>query len=63
MKLIASLLLILGGVVVSLILAICTMIFGWGLEPKSWIVIIALGLFGQFFAGCMIAVGNHLNDD
>ena len=29
---------------------IITMIFGWGLEPKSWGVIIGIGVFGHIFA-------------
>lgn len=44
-KLIASLALLALAVVIN----IATMIFGWGLEPKSWTVIILIGFFGQMF--------------
>ena len=29
---------------------IITMIYGWGLEPKSWGIIISVGVFGHIFA-------------
>lgn len=35
------------GVMVAL--SAYTMIYGWGLEPKSWWIIIGVGVFGQGF--------------
>jgi hypothetical protein len=29
-------------------MSVCTMIYGWGLEPKSWWWIIGAGIFGRF---------------
>jgi hypothetical protein len=47
----------------SLLLSFClglvTMIFGWGLEPKSWGVIIGVGVFGQIFALTISAISVH----
>jgi hypothetical protein len=31
----------------SIGLSVATLIYGWGLEPKSWTAIIIFGIFGQ----------------
>ena len=31
----------------SVVFEICVSIYGWGLTPKSWPVIIGVGFFGQ----------------
>jgi drug/metabolite transporter (DMT)-like permease len=36
-------------IIVSLMLSIVTMIFGWGVSPKSWGVIIGVGCVLQIF--------------
>ena len=38
-------------------MSILTMIYGWGLEPKSWWWIIGVGVFGQVF---MKVIGNKV---
>jgi hypothetical protein len=34
-------------VTTSIGLSVATLIYGWGLEPKSWTAIILFGIFGQ----------------
>lgn len=34
-------------IALSITVSVVTLIFGWGLEPKSWAVIVFVGFFGQ----------------
>lgn len=54
-KLIASI----GMLCVSFFVTIATMIFGWGLEPKNWAVIIFIGFLGQIIVAIMSAIAMH----
>ncbi|MCP4607726.1 MAG: hypothetical protein GY845_03275 [Planctomycetes bacterium] len=36
-------------ITVTIGMSILVMIYGWGLEPKSWWWIIGVGIFGQMF--------------
>jgi len=46
-------LLLVFSVCLGVMCSIIAMIFGWGLEPKSWGVIIGVGVFGHIFASLM----------
>lgn len=46
------------GFCLSTVLTCLAMIYGWGLEPKSWLWIIGAGVFGQFFAVSIIKLSN-----
>ncbi len=41
---------------VSIIIGICTLIYGWGLEPKSWWWIIGAGVFGRIITEVLIVI-------
>ena len=45
------------GLFVAVGISILTMIYGWGLEPKSWLWIIGIGCFGNIFAHVIISIG------
>lgn len=45
--------------VFSIFLTIINMIFGWGLHPKSWGIIIGIGIFGQLFALAIQSIATH----
>ena len=45
------------GLFMAVIFSILVMIYGWGLEPKSWWWIIGIGFFGQLFALLIIHLG------
>ena len=34
-------------IAMAITINVVTLIFGWGLEPKSWFVIVCVGFFGQ----------------
>ena len=34
---------------VMIALQVVVMMYGWGLEPKSWWIIVGIGVFGQGF--------------
>ena len=40
----------------SFLLSIATMIYGWGVSPKSWAWIIGAGLFGQLLVMVLLLV-------
>lgn len=46
------------GLVVGVGTSILTMIYGWGLEPKSWFWIIFVSLFGHIFAQVIFLIAN-----
>lgn len=52
-------LLIISGLIMSVLISMATMIWGWGVEPKSWAIIIILGVFGQIFAQVIIQAGTR----
>lgn len=60
---IAQLCLSMFGLAVAMITSVSVMIYGWGLEPKSWFWIIAVTLFGHIFAQAMIEVGKLLPNE
>lgn len=60
MNIAAQLLLAIAGIVLGLVVSISVMIFGWGLEPKNWLVIIALQ---SFCAQLFIEAAKLLNKD
>lgn len=45
------------GLILGTILSVITMIYGWGVSPKSWLVILGVGLFSQFFLQVLVALG------
>jgi len=42
------------GITLSVGMSVLVMIYGWGLEPKSWWWIIGVGFFGQIIAQAII---------
>ncbi len=48
---------VLFGIVLTVLLTILVMIYGWGLTPKSWWWIIGIGFFGQILAQLIIRLG------
>lgn len=46
-----------------LIMGILVMIYGWGLEPKSWPWIIGGGIFGRTAVGIMELMNERLKKD
>ena len=55
---ILKLLIQLGILSLTIVFSVITMIYGWGLEPKSWLIIIGVGFFGMI----MLTIGNVLLD-
>ena len=45
------------GLSLAVLLSILVLIYGWGLEPKSWWWIIGVGVFGQIMAQVIARVG------
>lgn len=41
------------------VLGVVNMIYGWGVSPKSWGVIIGVGVFGQIFAHIIGIIASH----
>jgi hypothetical protein len=35
--------------IIAVGMQIITMVYGWGLKPQNWWVIIGIGIFGQIF--------------
>ena len=46
---ITKLLALMAVIALSITVSVVTLIFGWGLEPKSWAVIVFVGFFGHLF--------------
>lgn len=42
-----KLLAVMAVIAMAITINVVTLIFGWGLEPKSWLVIVCVGFFGQ----------------
>lgn len=40
-------------IALSITVSVVTLIFGWGLEPKSWFVIVFVGFFGHLFVSML----------
>lgn len=59
MKALKSVIITFLGFILTTVISICVMMYGWGLRPKSWFWIIGMGIFVQLFAYIIIAVGNH----
>ena len=51
-----KLLIQLGILSLTIVFSIITMIYGWGVEPKSWLIIIGVGFFGMI----ILTIGNVL---
>ena len=51
-----SLLLVVFGLSVSVAMSILVMIHGWGLNPRSYMWIVVIGVFGQLAAQKIIAL-------
>jgi len=47
------------GLMIAVTVSILTMIYGWGLTPKSWGWIIGCGFFGVIFAHVIVGIGTH----
>ena len=45
------------GISTAMVIPILVLIYGWGLEPKSWAWIIVVGIFGQCIAVAFIEIG------
>jgi len=56
MESLRKLIIIMLGIVLAIGLSILVMIYGWGLEPKSWWWIIGVGFFGQIGAHLLIKI-------
>jgi hypothetical protein len=59
----ASLMLALVGISLSMATNILVLTVGWGLEPKSWQAIIVLGLLGHMMAQVFVEVSRALLKD
>ena len=57
MKNLQSFLIILFGLIIAVSASILTMIYGWGLTPKSWWWIIGMGIFGPLFGMTIMKIG------
>ena len=60
MKTLASWLLMLVAVCISIILSILIMINGWGMQPKSWIWILGVSILGQIVVQLFVEVSKKL---
>lgn len=56
MKILRQFLLILFAFAVAIATSVLTMIYGWGLQPKSWPWIICFSLLGHILAQLIILV-------
>ncbi len=56
MEVIRKFLLVITGLVMAMITMILVMIYGWGLEPKSWWWIIGMNLLGNILSQLFILV-------
>jgi RsiW-degrading membrane proteinase PrsW (M82 family) len=45
------------GLAIGIASSILALIYGWGLEPKSWAWIIGAGFFGQMLAVVIMEIG------
>jgi hypothetical protein len=46
-------------IIISVCLSILVMIYGWGLQPKSFWWIIGVGIFGQILVQIFIEIGKQ----
>ena len=60
---IAVILLVTLGLTISVAASIITMIYGWGLHPQNWWVIIGIGLGVNSFAQIIIEVAKKLGEN
>jgi RsiW-degrading membrane proteinase PrsW (M82 family) len=60
MNSIASFLLSLTAIIVSIGCGVLSMIYGWGLTPKSWWWIIGFNLIGMFIGQFMLEVAKRI---
>jgi len=51
------------GLFVAISISVIVMIYGWGLEPKNWSVIIFVYFFGQLFAQMLMALATAGDKD
>ena len=58
-SLMTKLIVVLFGFTLTLIVSIWTMIYGWGLEPKSWWWIIGGGIFIRIMIALMEQIGKE----
>ncbi len=56
MEAIRKFLLVITGLVMAMVTMILVMIYGWGLEPKSWWWIIGMNLLGNILSQLFILV-------
>jgi drug/metabolite transporter (DMT)-like permease len=59
MEALRKLIIVTFGLAIAICLSIVNMIYGWGVSPKSWGVIIGVGFFGQVFAQIIMMIGSH----
>ena len=52
-----ELIIVIFGTIISILLSIAAMIYGWGLEPKNWCWIIGGGIFLRILIGVMERLG------
>lgn len=45
------------GICLSITVTVGVMVYGWGLEPKSWWWIIGMYFIGQMIAQSIVAIG------
>ena len=56
MEVIRKFLLVITGLVMAMVTMILVMIYGWGLQPKSWWWIIGMNLLGNILSQLFILV-------
>ena len=54
-----ELIILIFGTIIGISLSITVMIYGWGLEPKSWWWIIGGGIFLRILVGIMETAGSE----
>ena len=62
MNALKNLIIALTGWAIAVAVGICNMIFGWGLWPKSWAIVILLNSVGFFVSHMFIAL-SKTNDE
>lgn len=44
------------GLLLALATSCLTLIYGWGMTPRSWLAILVFGFIGQVVAQCFISI-------